>query len=112
MDDYTDYAFLVGSAVSKKDVDLGILLCGTGIGMSIAANKVKGIRCAHVSNVNEASLSKEHNDANIIALSTKNNINELIKIIDVFINTDFKNEERHLRRINKITKIEDGEYNV
>lgn len=112
VDDYTDYAFLVGSAVSKKDVDLGILLCGTGIGMSIAANKVKGIRCAHVSNVNEASLSKVHNDANIIALSTKNNINELIKIIDVFINTDFKNEERHLRRINKITKIEDGEYNV
>lgn len=112
VDDYTDYAFLVGTAVSKKDVDLGVLLCGTGIGMSIAANKVKGIRCAHVSNVNEASISKEHNNANIIALSTKKNINELIKMIDIFINTDFKNEERHLRRINKITKIEEGEYNV
>ncbi|MDD4706111.1 MAG: RpiB/LacA/LacB family sugar-phosphate isomerase [Bacilli bacterium] len=112
VDDYSDYAFLVGNAVSKDDVDLGVLLCGTGIGMSIAANKVKGIRCARVSNINEASLCKEHNNANIIALSTKININDLIKILDIFINTKFSNEERHLRRINKITKFEEGEYNV
>lgn len=112
VDDYTDYAYLVGKAVVNKEVDLGVLLCGTGIGMSIAANKVRGIRCAHISNINEASLCKEKNDANIIALSAKININELIKIIDIFINTKFSNVERHIRRINKITKIEDGEYNV
>ena len=112
VDDYTDYAYLVGKAVVNKEVDLGVLLCGTGIGMSIAANKVKGIRCAHVSNINEASLCKEKNDANIIALSAKININELIKLIDIFINTKFSNVERHIRRINKITKIEEGQYNV
>lgn len=112
VDDYTDYAFLVGNAISSKEADLGVLLCGTGIGMCIAANKVKGIRCAHVSNVNEASLSKEHNNANIIALSSKNNLNDIIKMIDVFINSNFKNEERHIRRLNKITKYEHGEYNV
>lgn len=112
VDDYTDYAYLVGKAVVNKEVDLGVLLCGTGIGMSIAANKVKGIRCAHISNINEASLCKEKNDANIIALSAKININELIKLIDIFINTKFSNVERHIRRINKITKIEEGQYNV
>lgn len=112
VDDYTDYAYLAGKAVVNKEVDLGVLLCGTGIGMSIAANKVRGIRCAHISNINEASLCKEKNDANIIALSAKININELIKIIDIFINTKFSNVERHIRRINKITKIEEGQYNV
>ena len=112
VDDYTDYAFLVGNAISNKEADLGVLLCGTGIGMCIAANKVKNIRCAHVSNVNEASLSKEHNDANIIALSSKHNINDVIKMIDIFINSEFKNEERHIRRIKKINKFEQGEYSV
>lgn len=112
LDDYSDYAFLVGKAVVNKKADIGILLCGTGIGMSIAANKVKGIRCAHVTSVNEAALSKEHNDANVIALGTKNNLNEIIKMIDVFINTTFKQEDRHIRRINKIIKFEQEECNV
>ncbi len=112
LDDYSDYAFIVSEKVKSKEVDYGVLLCGTGIGMSIAANKVKSIRCAHVSNVNEAALSKEHNNANIIALSTKNNINDTIKMIDVFINTEFKSEDRHVRRISKITNYENGTYNV
>lgn len=112
LDDYSDYAFLVGKAVAKKEAELGILFCGTGIGMSIAANKVIGIRCAHVTSVNEAALSKEHNNANIIALSTKSSINEIIKMIDVFINAEFKKEDRHIRRINKITKYELGEFNA
>lgn len=112
LDDYTDYALAVSKAVVNKEVDYGVLLCGTGIGMSIAANKVKGIRAAHVSNVNEAALSKEHNNANIITLSTKNNINDTIKMIDVFINTEFKNEERHVRRLNKISNYENGTYDV
>ena len=112
LDDYPDFAFVVSNKIIENKADLGILICGTGIGMCIAANKVKGIRCAHVSNVNEASLSKEHNDANIIALSSKHNINDIIKMIDIFINSEFKNEERHIRRIKKINKFEQGEYSV
>ncbi len=112
LDDYPDFAFHVGNAVASGNADLGILLCGTGIGMSIAANKVEGVRCAHVSNVNEATLSKEHNNANVLAIGIQNNINDIFKIIEVFLNTDFANDERHIRRINKISKFELGEYNV
>ncbi len=112
IDDYTDYAIKVGEAVRKKEATYGILICGTGIGMSIAANKVKGIRCAHVSNINEAALSREHNDAQIIAMSAKKPMHEIIKMIDIFINTNFKEEERHIRRINKITEYEEKNKNV
>lgn len=112
LDDYPDFAFAVSNKIINKEADLGILICGTGIGMSIAANKVKGIRCAHVSNVNESALAKEHNNANIIAFSGKQTLNETLRIIDVFISTEFSNEERHIRRTNKITKYENGEYNV
>lgn len=111
-DDYPDFAFAVGEAVVKKGADLGILMCGTGIGMSIAANKVKGIRCAHVSNETEAGLTREHNDANVIALSSKNTVEDTLKIIEIFINTNFSNEERHIRRIDLISKYENNEYNV
>lgn len=107
LDDYPKYAFEVGKIVSNKEADYGILLCGTGIGMSIAANKVKGIRCAHVTSTSEAMLSRNHNNANIIALGVNNNaVNDLIKWIDLFINTKFKNEERHIRRNNQIMEYE------
>lgn len=107
IDDYPEYAFKVGQTVSNKEADFGILLCGTGIGMSIAANKVKGIRCAHVTNTSEAMLSRNHNNANIIALGVNNNsVNDLIKWIDLFINTKFKNEERHIRRNKQIMEYE------
>ena len=109
IDDYPLYAFKVGEMVASKEYDLGILLCGTGIGMSIAANKVKGIRCAHVTNTGEAILSREHNNANIIALSSNLKINDILKIIDLFINTKCKNEERHIRRNNEIAAYENGE---
>ena len=112
LDDYPDFAFEVSNKIINKEADLGILICGTGIGMSIAANKVKGIRCAHVSNVNETALAKEHNNANIIAISGKNNVNDTIRIIDIFLHTNFSNEERHIRRIEKISKYENGEYDV
>ena len=81
-------------------------MCGTGIGMSIAANKVKGIRCAHVSNINEAKLAKFHNKANIIALSYKNDINDILECINMFIITDFAKEERHIRRLKMIDDYE------
>ncbi len=105
-DDYPDYAFKVGEYVKNNKDTLGILLCGTGIGMSIAANKVKGIRCALVSNINEAKLSKEHNNANIIAISAKQDINLIKECIKTFLTTEFSNEERHIRRINKIKEYE------
>ena len=112
LDDYPDFAFKVGESVASKEADLGILICGTGIGMSIAANKVKGIRCAHVSNEVEAALTREHNNANVLALSAKNTPENIMRIIEVFINTNFSNEERHIRRIEKISKYEVSEYNV
>lgn len=104
-DDYPDYAVLVANAVKESEVNLGVLMCGTGIGMSIAANKVDTIRCAKVSNIDEARLAKEHNNANIIALSYKENIEDLINMITTFINTPFSNEERHARRVEKINNI-------
>ena len=105
-DDYPTYAFKVGEYVRNNDNTLGILLCGTGIGMSIAANKVKGIRCGHVSHLSEAKLARMHNNANIIAMSYKNDINDLLECINAFITTDFANEERHIRRVNKINEYE------
>lgn len=105
-DDYPDFAFRVAEYVAKKEVDLGVLLCGTGIGMSIAANKVPGIRCGHVSSVEQAHLTKEHNHANIIALSYKQDINELANMIKEFIETKPSEEERHVRRVNKISNYE------
>lgn len=105
-DDYPDFAFVVANKVASNELDLGILMCGTGIGMSIAANKVKGIRCGHCSTVEQAHLTKEHNNANIIALSYKQDINELIEMIKEFINTKPSIEERHVRRVNKIIEFE------
>ena len=110
-DDYPDFAFRVSKSVIQKEADLGILMCGTGIGMSIAANKVKGIRCAHCSSKEQAHLAREHNNANIIALSYKQDLNELIEMIKEFIATQPSTEERHQRRVNKIINYEEGTYN-
>ena len=89
---------------NKQDYEKGILICGSGIGMSIIANKVKGIRCAKVETIEEAALTRKHNDANIIALSSKNN--NILKIIDAFLETPFSFEERHQRRIKEIEEYE------
>lgn len=105
-DDYPNYAFSVAEYVRDNEDSLGILMCGTGIGMSIAANKVSGIRCAHVSNIDEARLAKEHNNANIIALSYKNDINDIINYVKIFIETEFLEEERHVRRNKMIMEYE------
>ena len=105
VDDYPDYAKRVADAIGKE-ISLGILMCGTGIGMSIAANKVKGIRCAKVSNDEEAFLARQHNNANIIALSYKMPMDELKECIKKFVETPFSNEERHVRRVNKINDLE------
>lgn len=106
VDDYPDFAARVSKSVINGESDLGILMCGTGIGMSIAANKFKGIRCAKVSNESEAVLARQHNNANVIALSYKEDINDLKTMIDMFVTTDFSNEERHTRRVEKIGMLE------
>lgn len=105
-DDYPDFASRVCEKVLSNEADLGILMCGTGIGMSIAANKFKGIRCAKVSNDTEAILAREHNNANVIALSYKEDINALKLMIEKFVSSSFSNEERHIRRIEKIGMLE------
>ena len=102
--DYVDYALKLGNAINNKEVDLGILICGTGIGMSIAANKINGIRCARVVNSDEAKLSREHNMANIMAIGE--NIENVFSVVDTFINTKESKEERHIRRVNKIMDLE------
>ena len=105
--DYPLYAYKVGNSVSSAETDLGILICGTGIGMSIACNKIKGIRCAKVSNVREARLSKQHNNANVIAISSKCPMWKLKKMIKSFVETPFSNEERHIRRNSLIDNYND-----
>lgn len=110
-DDYPDFAFRLGNLVINNEDSLGILICGNGIGISIAANKVKGIRCGRVVSVDDAIKAKEHNGANVIALGADTTISLAKDIVDAFLNTKSVNEERHLNRVNKIIKYENGEYN-
>lgn len=100
--DYPVYAFKVGEAVAKGEVDRGILICRTGIGMSIACNKVKGVRCAKVDNVDEAALTRIDNDSNVIAVSYVKDSTELKEIIKTFLEIKFSKEERHKRRVELI----------
>ena len=104
--DYVDYALKLCNGINNHEVDLGILICGTGIGMSIAANKVKNIIAAKVNTPNEAALCREHNRANVMTLAeyTEN----LESILDNFINTLPSKEEKHIRRVNKVLKIQEG----
>lgn len=104
--DYPIYGEKVAKAVVSKDVDYGILCCGTGIGISLAANKVKGIRCAVVSDTFSAKMSKAHNNANMLSLGERVIGKGLaLEIVDVWINTEFEGE-RHLRRVNMLNDIE------
>lgn len=105
--DYPIYAFKVGEALKNKEIDFGILICRTGIGMSIACNKVKGVRCGKVDNPKEAKLCKIDNNCNVIAIGYEKTEEELKKIIKTFLETKFTQEERHLRRINMITDYEE-----
>lgn len=109
-DDYTDFAFDIAQRVQQDSNSLGILICGNGIGISIAANKVKGIRCARVMNEEDAYHAKNHNGANIIAFGGIS-FEDAQKIVNIFLSTNQANEERHLRRIKKIIDFENGEYN-
>ena len=101
--DYPEYAHIVAHVVGNGECEKGILICGTGIGISIAANKVKGIRAAVCTDCFTAEATRLHNDANILALGGRVVGPGLaLKIVDTFLNTPFSGEERHSRRISKI----------
>src|SRR3989338_365465 len=106
-DDYVDYAVKAAKKVSKSKNTTGILVCGTGTGMEIAANKIKGIRAAMGYDTYSAKMAKEHNDANILGLRSRNiSFDKTKKIIDAWLNTKFSSKQRHRRRVNKIKRLE------
>jgi ribose 5-phosphate isomerase B len=107
--DYPDYARRLASKVASGQATQGILICGSGIGMSIAANKVDGVRAALVENASAARLSREHNDANVLCLGSRFLAPEYAaEIAETWLNTPFSGESRHQGRIQKISDIEKG----
>ena len=106
--DYPDFGEKVGLVVSNGEADLGILICGTGIGISMAANKIKGVRAAVCWNEETAQLAREHNNANILCMGARFiPIGESVKMVKIFLGTPFSGQERHVRRVNKIISIEE-----
>lgn len=104
--DYPDFAEWVVKDVQNKEADYGILVCYTGIGMSMAANKARGIRAALVGKVEDAVLTREHNNANVLCLSAKNtSVEDAFEIIKAFLSTDFAGG-RHERRVEKVMRFE------
>lgn len=107
--DYPEFGAKAALAVANGECEKGIVICTTGIGISIAANKIKGIRCALCSDLTSARLTREHNDANVLAMGAAI-IGNLVAldIVDVFLNTEFSGMEKHARRIAKVAEIEGG----
>ena len=109
--DYNDYALQVSNAVANGEFDFGILICGTGIGMSIVANKVKGIRCGHCHDVFSAKMTRLHNNANVLAMGERVvGAGLMLMIVDAFLNTEFSGDERHQRRVDKIIDLENKNF--
>ena len=106
--DYPDFAAPAAQAVAAGECEKGIVLCTTGIGVSITANKVKGIRCALLSDVMSARLTREHNDTNMMAMGA-GVVGEMLalQIVDIWLSTDFSHEPRHQRRIDKMMAVEE-----
>jgi ribose 5-phosphate isomerase B len=106
--DYPDYAAAVARKVAAHEADFGVLVCGTGLGMCYAANKVHGIRAAHPANVVEAALARTHNDANVLCLAGRTEDPDLsMEFLEEFLKTPFSGDERHVRRLEKISKLEE-----
>ena len=105
--DYPDFAAPAAQAVASGECDKGIVLCTTGIGVSITANKVKGIRCALLSDVMSARMTREHNDTNMMAIGA-GVVGQMpaLEIVDTWLGTEFSHEERHQRRIDKMMALE------
>ena len=106
--DYPDFAFKLANDVRDKKLDFGLTICGSGFGMSIACNKVKGIRCARVKDVEDVIITRNDNDANMIAFSGRSSLELSLAIINRMIDTPFSNAERHARRIAKIAQYEEN----
>lgn len=105
--DYPDFAFPVAEAVANKTADRGIVICTTGIGVSICANKVDGIRCALCTSVFQAEMTRHHNDTNVLALGAQTIDEDLARqIVSIWLRTPFDGGERHERRVGKITQYE------
>ncbi len=103
--DYPEYAYKVGQSIVNGEANLGILICGTGIGMSITANKIKGIRAALAHDEQTAKLSRQHNDANVLCLGGRIlSEDEALKIVDIWLNTSFEGG-RHEKRLKLITQL-------
>lgn len=109
VNDFTDVAFLVGEKVREDEESLGILICGSGSGVCIAANKVKGIRCIRAASVQDAFLGRDHDGANILALGSEitPDIDLVKEIINTFINTPMPTLERRIKRFKQIEKYEE-----
>lgn len=106
--DYPDFAAKVAAAVRDGDADLGVLVCGTGIGMSMAANRIKGVRAAVCTHELTARMTRAHNDANVLCLGERViGIGTALAIVDAFVAAEFEGG-RHARRVDKITALEDG----
>jgi ribose 5-phosphate isomerase B len=106
--DYPDYARPVCQSVLDGEADFGVLVCGAGVGISISANKMRGIRCALVGDTYTARMTREHNDANVVALGGRvTGPGPAVDIIDIFLHTKFSGDERHQRRIDKIMALEE-----
>jgi ribose 5-phosphate isomerase B len=109
-DDYPDYAVKVGEAVRKGEAEIGILVCGSGVGASVAANKLHGIRAALCGDTYSAHQSREHDDCNVLCLGARVVGEELaLEIVRAFVAARFSGEERHRRRLEKILAIEQQE---
>lgn len=105
--DYPDFARPAAEAVAEGKAEKGIVICTTGIGVSITANKVRGIRCALCHDVTSARLTRQHNDANVLALGAGLiGENVAMDVVDTFLSTEFSHGERHMRRISKIEPLE------
>jgi ribose 5-phosphate isomerase B len=106
--DYPDFAGAAAKAVADGECERGIVICTTGIGVSIVANKVNGIRCGLCTNVTQARLTREHNDANMLALGAGiTGQTAAMDIVDTFLSTEFSHGERHERRVRKIAEYEE-----
>lgn len=107
--DYPDFAFPCANSVATGQSDYGILICGTGIGMAICANKVKGIRCANCQDEFSTQMTREHNDANILTLGARViSVEKMKTLVDIFLSTPFSGQPNHLRRISEITNYENS----
>jgi ribose 5-phosphate isomerase B len=106
-DDYPDYALKVGQSIQRNEADIGILICGSGVGASVAANKLKGVRAALCGDTYSGHQSREHDDCNVLCLGARVVGEELaLEIVRAFVGAKFSGEDRHVRRLAKVAEME------